>query len=185
MNIKDLFEDIRSYYLKRFEDFIISKEKESYEVIAEPEYFDKEGNLALSGQLSTPYRNDIFLLKDRKIVDSIQVDTNSMLSFDPISFPWDDNMSVTINPFQWNFLTIKWICSEIPNWTKIRDWFTSEFQEKNSDGRFRQVVHYISDPYEEDGFFKIDLDLGSATINSIENLLDCLSKEGIRNVTIN
>jgi hypothetical protein len=185
MNVRELLEDIRSYYLKRFEDVIISKVSENYEVITEPEYYDKEGSLVLSGQLSTPYRNDICLLKERKIIDSIQVDTNSMLSFDPISFPWDNDMNVTINPFQWNFLTIKWNCTEIPNWKNIRDWFISEFQEKKNNGIFRHVVHYISNPYEEDGYLKIDLDLGSATVNCVENLFYCLSREGIRKVTIN
>jgi hypothetical protein len=185
MTVTELLERIRHFYLTRFKQEIDDQRKNGFETIIEPELLDKSGLTITEGFFETPYRNDLFVLSDNKPIESIMVDTESKLSFNTVTLQWTDSLTVTIEPFQWNHLTIEFEDNNKNlDWTPIKNWFNDSFKEKINTGEFKLVVHYISDPYKVDDKQLVDIDLGSGTIEVFENLLDSLDIMNLTNVKV-
>lgn len=185
MTLTELLEAIRDYYLTRFKNEIDEQIANGIEAIIEPELLDKSGEQVTEGFFDTPYRNDLILLKDDEPFKSIMVDTASKLSFEPITLEWSDTLTVTIEPFQWNALTIEFENNhQNLDWTPIKNWFMNSFEEKTKEEDFSLVVHYLSDPYQLNGLQLVDIDLGSGTIEDFENLLDSLDEMNLTTVTL-
>jgi len=185
MTVTELLERIRHFYLTRFKQEIDDQRKNGFETIIEPDLLDKSGLTITEGFFETPYRNDLFVLSDNKPIESIMVDTESKLSFNSVTLQWTDSLTVTIEPFQWNHLTIEFDDNNKNlDWTPIKNWFNDSFKEKINTGEFKLVVHYISDPYKVDDKQLVEIDLGSGTIEDFENLLDSLDKMSLTNVTV-
>ncbi len=184
MTVTELLEKIRDFYLARFKQEINEQIANGFEIVIEPELLDKSGLTITEGFFKTPYRNDLFVFKDKTLTDSIMVDTDSRLSFSPITLQWSDTLKVTIEPFQWNLLTLEFFDKDDHDWAPLKSWFLDSFKEKEESEGLRSVVHYMSDPYNEDDKIRVDIDLGSATINHFENLLDSLDKMELTKVTV-
>jgi hypothetical protein len=185
MTLAELLEKIRDYYLTRFKQEIDDQRNNGYKTIIEPELLDKSGQTITDGFFGVPYRHDLFVLTDNRPLESIMVDTESKLSFSPITLQWTDSLTVTIEPFQWNFLTIEFAGnSKDLDWTHLKDWFNGSFREKTKTGDFKSAVHFMSDPYKVDDKQMVDIDLGSGTVTDFENLLDSLDKMSLTNVIV-
>ena len=184
MTVTELLEKIRDYYLARFKQEIDEQRDNGFETIIEPELVDKNGLTITEGFFDTPYRNDLFLLRDNNPIESIMVDTESKLTFNPITLQWTDKLTVTIEPFQWNYLTVVFNDDIGLDWTHLKNWFNDSFKEKNKDDDFKLAVHFISDPYKVDNLQMIDIDLGSGTIDDFEKLLDSFDKMSLTSVTV-
>jgi hypothetical protein len=188
MTITELLERIRRYYLNKFEEQIqqTATSDENTEIIVEPTLLDESGEAVKGGFFNAPYRTDLVLLKDEEVTDSMMVDTESMLGFNPVEVNWTDELTVTIHPFQWNYAQIvfpepageaKW--QQLENWS-IRWFERADFAE----GDFSGVVHYISDPEMADGKVSIMVDLGSAPVSAMEDLFHSLSQMQVEQVEI-
>ncbi len=92
-------------------------------------------------------------------------------------------MTVTIYPFQWNFLTIE-TSQNFERLDLIADWFMQAFKEKSCQTKFKNAVHFISDPYKDGEITKVDTDLGSGLVEDFFNLLDALAKTGFNKIEI-
>jgi hypothetical protein len=112
------------------------------------------------------------------------VDTESKLTFNPITLQWTDKLTVTIESFQWNYLTVVFNDDIDLDWTHLKNWFNDSFKEKNKVDDFKLAVHFISDPYKVDNLQMVDLDLGSGTIDDFEKLLDSFDKMSLTSVTV-
>ena len=184
MTVTELLEKIRDYYLAKFKQEIDEQRDNGFETIIEPELVDKNGLTITEGFFDTPYRNDLFLLRDNNPIESIMVDTESKLTFNPITLQWTDKLTVTIEPFQWNYLTVVFNDDIDLDWTHLKNWFNDSFKEKNKDDDFKLAVHFISDPYKFDNLQMVDIDLGSGTIDDFEKLLDSFDKMSLTSVTV-
>jgi hypothetical protein len=184
MTVTELLEKIRDYYLTRFKQEIDEQRDNGFETIIEPELVDKNGFTITEGFFDTPYRNDLFLLRDNNPIESIMVDTESKLTFNPITLQWTDKLTVTIESFQWNYLTVVFNDDIDLDWTHLKNWFNDSFKEKNKVDDFKLAVHFISDPYKVDNLQMVDLDLGSGTIDDFEKLLDSFDKMSLTSVTV-
>lgn len=185
MGLIELLEKIRDYYLTRFKQEIDYQRSKGFETIIEPEYLSESGDVITEGFFDTPYRNDLFLVKENKVTDSIMGDTVSKLSFDPIVLQWSDSLVVNIEPFQWNYMTIEFEeINERFDWTPLKNWFMVSFEPKTMGEDFYSVVHYISDPYPLNGKQMVDIDLGSGTIEDLMTLFDALNEMSSTHVTI-
>jgi len=185
MGLIELLEKIRDYYLTRFKQEIDHQRSKGFGTIIEPEYLSESGEVITEGFFDTPYRNDLFLVKEKKVTDSIMVDTASKLSFDPIILRWTDSLVVNIESFQWNFMTIKFEeINERFDWTPLKKWFMVSFESKTMGDDFCSVVHYISDPYPRNGKQMVDIDLGTGTIEDLMTLFDALNEMSLTHVTI-
>ncbi len=179
MSLGILLDQIRDYYVGRLINSIDESAPAGATVTHEAPYCDSNGNLVTEGQLNLPSRGDLFINRDGTVVDSIQVDTEGMLSFEPVVFQWPESeLAVELRPFQWNWLQIR--AFGLParvDWAPLRVWFIRWFSGGDwSEGVLLECVHFMSDPQDGDGYSQFSIDLGSAPIESFEGLLDAIAR---------
>ena len=181
MTLSELFETIRSHYV----DELMAVLKSHDTVIAEPVMLDSSGNPATDGPYDLPTRLDVVSVKDEKSQEVIRVDTESMISFGAISLTWENDLEVTLEPFQWNWLQLRAQGSSLDSEPIIR-WFQEWFKVSKESGSSEliEVVHFLSDPVIENDSLNCEIDLGSAPIDAIFGLLDAVVECGADNVYI-
>ncbi len=184
-----LLDQIRGLYLAAFAEVIESRRKDkSVRVVAEAAYSNDDGEVIGSGPHNLPLRNDIFIVEDSVAKESLMVDSERSLCFEPFSFDWDQKLLVTLSPFQWDWCQAKIFgLNGSPDWKPLVDWFMASFEEpppSEWDNEFLGVVHFMSDPESDGDCYSITLDLGSAPVETFESLLDALVLVGAKSVEI-
>jgi hypothetical protein len=188
MKLGKIITDVRDDYLNGFTDSRskISKEKR---VIIEAAFRDGGGNLVEDGILNLPLRGDIFVMADNGSTESIRVDSKSLLKFQPFEFVWRNNLPVLVNPFFWDACDLRLQGIDLfANWQPLKNWFYKWFdsEDKNQSDKngFNGVIHFLSDPVNKDSLVVFQVDLGSAPVQSLEDLLEVFSNLGVKEVEI-
>ncbi len=183
-----LLDQIREYYVSRFIDSINEYiGKDGVTVAHEPAFCDANGDVVTAGELALPTRGDLLLIRDGAATDSVRIDTDRMLSFEPIVFDWPENkLHVELSPFQWNWMQLRIFGLKADaDWTPIRDWYLGWFQDHDpADDELLGGVHFLSDPEHGNGYSQLSIDLGTAPVESFEDLLDALGQMGATSVQI-
>ena len=177
-----LLDQIRDYYVSRFIDAINEYSSADGVTLAhEPAFCDANGDVVTEGELALPSRGDLLVIRDGAVSNSIQIDTDGMLSFEPIAFDWpENNLNVDLHPFQWNRMQLRIFGLKTDaDWTPIRGWFIGWFQEHDpADDELLGGVHFVSDPETGDDYLQLSIDLGTAPVESFEELLDAIGQMG-------
>ncbi len=183
-----LLDEIRDYYVNRFIDAINEQSlADGVTLTHEPAFCDSNGDVVIEGELEVPSRVDLLVISDGAVSDSILIDTDGILSFEPIAFDWPENdLNVDLHPFQWNWMQVRIFGLKTnTDWAPIRDWFIGWFQENDpADGELLGGVHWLSDPEYGDDYSQLSIDLGTAPVESFEELLDAIGQMGARRVQI-
>ena len=183
-----LLDEIRDYYINRFIDAINEQSlADGVTLTHEPAFCDSNGDVVIEGELEVPSRVDLLVISDGAVSDSILIDTDGILSFEPIAFDWPENdLNVDLHPFQWNWMQVRIFGLKTnTDWAPIRDWFIGWFQENDpADGELLGGVHWLSDPEYGDDYSQLSIDLGTAPVESFEELLDAIGQMGARRVQI-
>ena len=183
-----LLDEIRDYYINRFIDAINEQSlADGVTLKHEPAFCDSNGDVVIEGELAVPSRVDLLVISDGAVSDSILIDTDGILSFEPIAFDWpENNLSVDLQPFQWNWMQVRIFGLKTnTDWAPIRDWFIGWFQENDpTDGELLGGVHWLSDPEYGDDYSQLSIDLGTAPVESFEELLDAIGQMGATRVQI-
>ena len=183
-----LLDEIRDYYVNRFIDAINEQSlADGVTLTHEPAFCDSNGDVVIEGELAVPSRVDLLVISDGAASDSILIDTDGILSFEPIAFDWPENdLNVDLHPFQWNWMQVRIFGLKTnTDWAPIRDWFIGWFQENDpADGELLGGVHWLSDPEYEDDYSQLSIDLGTAPVESFEELLDAIGQMGATRVQI-
>jgi|JI10StandDraft_1071094.scaffolds.fasta_scaffold00876_18 hypothetical protein len=183
MSLGKILDQVRDYYIQRFIEFVEEKSaNEGTSVVHECAFADAKGNWVTQGKLALPMRGDMFVIEDGKISKSIQIDTDGMLSFEPINFNWPQTaLQVRLAPFQWNWLQLQ--LHDLPtntDWSPLRSWFFNWFAEEDPpEDEISGGIHFLSDPEERDGYFQLSIDLGTAPVDAFEELLDAVKELGV------
>lgn len=188
MAFSQLLNDIREYYVSRFVSAVNECAAASdVSVSCECAFCNDEGDVVTEGLLDLPARGDCFVIRDGAVVDVLQIDTKEMLSFDPIGLNWcDGDVSVRLAPFQWNWMQLRvhGVSSKTCR-VPIRNWFLRWFKDDDSvTDDLLGAVHFMSDPEDGDGFVQFSIDLGTAPVAAIEELLDAAVIAGVTAVEI-
>lgn len=183
-----LLDEIRDYYINRFIDAINEQSlADGVTLTHEPAFCDSNGDVVTEGELAVPSRVDLLVISDGAASDSILIDTDGMLSFEPIAFDWPENdLNVDLHPFQWNWMQVRIFGLKTnTDWAPIRDWFIGWFQENDpADGELLGGVHWLSDPEYGEDYSQLSIDLGTAPVESFEELLDAIGEMGATRVQI-
>lgn len=183
-----LLDQIRDYYVTRFIDAINEHSgNDGVTVAHEPAFCNANGEVVTEGELALPVRGDLLLIRDGVVSDSIRIDTDGMLSFEPINFDWPDNkLNIDLRPFQWNWMQLRIFGLKADaDWTPIRDWFIGWFQEDDpGDGELLGGVHFLSEPEHGHAYPQVSIDLGTAPVESFEELLDAIGQMGATRLQI-
>ena len=183
-----LLDEIRDYYINRFIDAINEQSlADGVTLTHEPAFCDSNGDVVIEGELAVPSRVDLLVISDGAASDSIVIDTDGILSFEPIAFNWPENdLNVDLHPFQWNWMQVRIFGLKTnTDWAPIRDWFIGWFQENDpADGELLGGVHWLSDPEYGEDYSQLSIDLGTAPVESFEELLDAIGQMGATRVQI-
>jgi hypothetical protein len=183
-----LLDQIRGYYVDRFIDTVNQyAEADGVTVAYESALCNADGSVVTEGVLGLPVRGDLLVIRDGAVSDSIQIDTDGMLSFEPIAFEWpENNLDVDLRPFQWNWMQLRIFgLQNNADWAPIRDWFIGWFQEEDpEDGELLAGVHFLSDPELGCDYSQVSIDLGTSPVESFEELLDAIGQMGATGVQI-
>jgi hypothetical protein len=183
-----LLDQIRDYYVSRFIDAINEHSgNDGVSIAHEPAFCNANGEVVTEGELSLPSRCDLLVIRDGAVSESVRIDTDGMLSFEPIKFAWPENkLNVDLEPFQWNWMQLRIFGLKAESdWTPMRDWFIGWFQENDpADDELLGGVHFLSDPEYGHDYSQISVDLGTSPVEAFEELLDAIGQMGAARVQI-
>jgi hypothetical protein len=176
MGIGQVLDQIREYYVHRF---MLAAERNAAtkgsRIVLEPALRDAAGNPAVSGPLGLGLRRDMAFLRNGAVAAFTTVDTEGMLSFDPVEFDWGA-LRVSMGPFRWQQVSLRMPRPQPTDWQPLKDWFWRWFRPEldGDDHTLLGAVHFLSDPEVSDNAVVFSADLGSAPVEAFEELLDAI-----------
>ncbi len=187
MDIGELLDRIREQYVLQFTS--ASKDlgqQDGVQVASEVALRNEDGEALVDGILDLPMRLDLVAVKDDDAAEPVAVDSNQILSFEPITFEWSGGLTVQLGPFQWDNLPMR-IPTEraTPGWSPLVEWFREWFREDDDGfGEPLGLVHFLSDPETVEDAVRFTADLGTAPVEAFEGLLDAVAALGAADVVI-
>ncbi len=194
--LRALLAEVRGHYVERLFETLEQLERDGARVAVQPLLCDEAGAPIREGELSLPLRVDATIFRGDE-GETVAVETDSMLSYTPIELPWarpegepqrasgdQHQMTVHIEPFQWEGLELRVMFSGLTvDLQPLSRWFEKwvDLEDERNDG----VVHFLSDAaVEGDGTTSFEIDLGTAPIESLEDLFDVLVSLGATKVVV-
>ena len=174
-------------YVDAFASQVEERKGSGHAVITEAAYLNKNGELAREGDFGLPARADVIVLRDDSADEGLQVETGRAVSFSPITFAWNENLKVTVAPFEWNWCEVSFHSGKALKLQPLLDWFEKWFdpsQESGTGESLLGVVHYMSDPVIAKKTLRAEIDFGSAPAEAFEALLDAAVDAGATSVRI-
>ena len=187
MGLGELLDQLRALYMTRFVATVEQlRQNAASQVLLEVVLRDEQGNAVRDGALGLPIRLDAVVLSGESGFDQVSVDSESILSFDRIAFPWTEELEVAIHPFPWDRLVIRVPTPSAADWRPLVVWCNEWFREdEDADADPLGVVHFFSDPeIAGDGYTQFVADLGSAPTEAFEGLLDAVAALGVKDVIL-
>lgn len=186
MRVGELLDQVRQYYVDRFiktRDELLAEQ--NTRLILEPELRGDDGIVITDGVLQLPLRTDMAVIKDAA-AKTLSIDTERMLSFDPVSFIWGAGLAVRLGPFQWQAVRLQVALPETTRWQPLQHWFRRWFKENAGEHNeaLAGAVHFLSDPELSDGAVTFATDLRTAPVEAFEDLLDALEMMGAKRCEI-
>jgi hypothetical protein len=183
MTISELLTAIRKPYAEA-----LAKTSATAAIHLEPAYRQADGSLSVEGSLGLPCRADIILKEGDSAGQSIQVDSESQLKFEPISFELGTT-SVVLSPFVWDWVPFE-VCglgqeatlSVLRSW--FLEWFDTEDQNDPTEEGLYGVVHFMSEPESTVEGWRVTIDLGSSPERALEALFFRLSDVGASQIRV-
>jgi len=151
---------------------------DSHKTILEPAARSADGAACFAPDgLQLPLRFDLAYVDDSGKWQSDNAESLT-IRFNTTAYAEWDRIKITIHEIAWDYLRISAISPPVGDWEALRKWFLRWFDvtdENTSDkDGLSGVVHFISDPEIHDDGFQFFVDLGSAPIDAVSDLLDCL-----------
>ena len=173
------FEQVRSSYIRTLEHAIrveVERNPDArvyQEVVAETE--------------DQSYRTcwDIGIEKSDGQLEPVLVDLQQFLPWEPARIRLG-NLSVLVEPFLWHVCSL--VARPAPaeeTWTALSGWFARWFERPKEPGeRFRNAVHWMSDPELKQGHLCLQVDLGTAPADALLDLLGTLGTMGATSAAV-
>ncbi len=185
MNLLELLAHVREHYVDRLSAWL----HEEQDAIGEAAVLSADGTVAREGILELGMRVDGVRLVDGEPDETVEVDTETYVTFETVTFEWD-GMSVVLEPFKWNamWLEFEGVPVSAP-FDPIVEWFRKWMDEADThrpdpETRLLGAVHYLSDPSPIKNGWRFHFDLGSAPENAVSDLLDVIAALGAKRARI-
>ncbi len=184
MSLGKLLDEIRDYYLQRFEAEVEERRQAGARVVTEEALRRAHGEVATDGALALPMRTDLVTFPaDGTGPECLMIDTEKMIGFEPVTFTWEGGLAVRVEPFQWNWCTLELEGEELTT-DPLRAWFMRWFDQPPTGGLWQEVVHFMSDPVVRRTGTAVSVDFGSAPVDAFEELLDAVRDTGAKRVRL-
>jgi hypothetical protein len=183
MSLTNLLETVRGSYIRQFLAFRESLISENVgEVLTEAALLNSAGVPAGEGPHNLPIRKDACILQNGKITKAYLFDAKSFVKFDLVSFTLPSGMRGHITPFDWSYASISVSPATLKTFDQVAAWYRRWYEARDTGEGAEKVlngaVHFISDPEFEGDTMKFDVDLGSSSIDSIDELIQLFEEQG-------
>lgn len=188
MDLTELLEAIRQEYVDRLA-FALHEAKATpgARLISEAVLRDGDGVPVRDGRLNVPQRVDAVVLADDGAVETVSVDSDKMLAgFADIRFDWPGGLAVALHPLCWDALRVHFPTgSAAMDWGPLLTWYDEWFKaDEDGTGDLLLAVHAVTDPADDAGGVTVQIDLGSAPVGALEDLLDALAGLDVAEVVL-
>lgn len=180
----ELFSVIRMAYASTFADAVASAADSHVEAALR----HADGSLAREGGHGLPKRVDLIPKRGTQMGKLLSVDSSPRMQFSVHAMRMPPAM-LYIAPFVWDAVSLKvgGLATEelgavLAPW--FMDWFDPEDANRQNDEGLFGVVHFASDPRPEGDMVAVELDLGSAPAQALEDLLARLAAAGARDIRL-
>jgi hypothetical protein len=189
MTAGELLDQVRALYVDQFAAIAAELSQEGDELIFEPAFRDEHGKIIGDGALSLPLRTDLVLVRGGEAQEPTRVDSEKMLSFEPLSIEWPGGVELHLAPFHWDACQLRAVGIAVPiHWLPLKKWFNKWFDTEDTnppdEQGFSNVVHFMSDPVLQGKLLTFSVDFGSAPVVALEELLDALRNLGAAEIEI-
>lgn len=147
--------------------------------VTEPVVRDEQGQPLRAGHFHLPTRHDATLRHEGAArAEAIHITSPPVpVPFAPVRFESPGGLHVALGPFRWDALRVFLADgSAALEWEPLLAWYEEWFKiSEDGTGDLLLVVHSITDPVDSPEGTTFTLDLGSASIHALEELLDALA----------
>ena len=178
MTLSDIVNQEQTEYFQSLVSCLKESRKQGYEVVSE---LLIELN---TPQIPTPYRlyRADLVYKQNGEVKILEVAKDTFGSFDSHPIIISPNIPGMLHPFRWNGLEWK-ISGDIQNWNLleqwVNEWMDLDDVREASDNDFSGLVHNVTEPVFENGFWTFSIDMGSAGIDALNSLFGIFEALGV------
>jgi hypothetical protein len=158
----------------------------NFQVETDPVRREPSGELSKTGPLGLPMRGDFSTTVNGE-QSYFDITEELFVEFDPLMVRLDNNAPVSIAPFKWNQLqAIVHTRHGNPNWQPIRRWYLEAFQSRFDEDspEFHGVIHRISGPEGGPNRWRFEIDLGTANVDVIADMLEALNAVDVTHVEL-
>ncbi len=186
--LSDLFDAVRRPYVASFEMSLRSMP--GTRILVEPAAKEPTGSIKRLGSLHTGFRADVMLGAEGG-VSPIRLVPPTNLKFETVALEnFGNYKSVLFDPFEWFYCRIR-LENGRPDWSALRGWYERWFTGDDDfvsprDAKPRGLVHCLDDPEPlgKPGQFELKVDLGTAPVDAMFELLGALNDCGSEHVWI-
>lgn len=176
----EIFRLARKLYFDLFVEVAESLDQTALQI--EPVLVDGEGEPIREGHLNTPIRADLIDLGEEP--KQYMVDSSKTLHFETFSVT-TGRVNITISPFNWDALIVTYDHSGSSADKGLMEWFETHFKEHpNGENLTCRCIHFLSDPEFVDGQSLVQVDLGTAPVQALLDLLSALEASGATQISL-
>ena len=178
--LNDLIEPVRDQGVGELLQGLAADLDSGAEVVAEPVDRDAEGRALRSGALSLPRRHDLRVTRGGRTVTR-RIESPQPMPFEPLCMVAEGGFTTVISPFRWESAELLIETRQTrPDWRPLRLWFLDWFQSRFGDlaPDLDSAVHALSGPRPVAEGFRLTLDLGSAPLAALPELIAAVEESG-------
>jgi hypothetical protein len=183
MSLTKLLETVRASYIRQFlacRDSLINEKVG--EVVIEVALVNADDVPIGAGSHNLPIRKDACTIQDGRITKAYMFDAKSFVKFEPVSFTLPSGMRGHIAPFDWSYASVSVSPATLKTFDEVAAWYRRWYEARDTGEGAEKIlngtVHFISDPKLEGDTMEFDVDLGSSSIDSIDELIQLFEEQG-------
>jgi hypothetical protein len=189
ITVGELLHRIWASYRRAFEDRLAELEaRPGGRVVPEAAFATDSGEMAQVGHTHLPARLDLCRVEAGRVTEAVRIAATELLVFDPVEFVWGKRLSVALSPFTWDACALRFDPPAEPPLETLVAWYRRWFDEGDARSPTNvfpgNVVHSMSDPLQQGDAWWVILDLGSARLPALSELLDALAETGMKRVAL-
>jgi len=189
ITVGELLHRVWASYRRAFEHRLAEIEAEpGGRIVPEVAFATDTGEIASVGDSHLPARLDVCRVQGGRVVDAVRIPSTELLVFEPVEFVWGKRLVVGLSPFTWDACALRFDPPAEPPVEALVTWFRRWFDEGDSRAATNafpgNIVHSMTDPQRIGDAWWIVVDLGSARLPALSELLDVVAEAGLRRVAV-
>jgi hypothetical protein len=181
VTIGGLLDAVRTAYVTTFSRRLEAlKGSRAERVIPEAIVCAEGDQVGTEGLSLLPARVDLCVFDGQRVVDVVEVDSEDLVDFEPVTFVWGEGLEVTLRPFTWDCCDLRLPGAPSDDGLgALSAWFWRWFDARDDRSPTNVfpggVVHSNSDPVSDGEAWQVRIDLGSARLKAFEELMDAVA----------